>query len=63
VEQLRVLRSADGRWRIEQSEREIRVYAGTPGRWFLRHTCRSVAELAAWLRQQGDPGGGEWTED
>jgi hypothetical protein len=56
VRLVRVLRSADRPWRLEQTERTgIRVYSGGHGRWFLRFECRTPGELAAWLQQQGDP--------
>jgi hypothetical protein len=61
---VKVFRSADGRWRIEQAPTEIRVYSrtGPAGGWTPRTTCRTVSEVAAWLAAQGDPVD-EWVED
>ncbi len=59
---MRVFRSSDGRWRIEQAPGEIRVYSGGSAGWILRKICRSVPELDAWLKKQGDPVE-EWVED
>lgn len=59
---MRVFRSADRSWRIEQRRNDIRVYHTTGAGWVLQMECRSVAELNAWLHERGDPVD-EWVED
>jgi hypothetical protein len=62
VDHVKVFRSQDRRWRIEQTRTEIRVYSGGSAGWMLRKVCRSVAELDGWLRELGDPVD-DWIED
>lgn len=59
-----VFRSADGRWRVECTAEELRVFeVGARRGLLLRHRCGSPAELDAWLREHTGMELADLTED
>ncbi len=52
VDHVIVFRSADGRWRVECTAQEMRVFeVGARRGLLLRYACRAPEELDAWLRE------------
>lgn len=54
---MRVWRSRDRRWRVEQRGDQVKVFVGGGLRWE-----GPVRRLAEWLKGQGNPVD-EWVED